>query len=156
MERNGRSVVTATSPKATESLGAALGRRITRGGCVALVGPLGAGKTVFVRGACRGLGVDEDVLSPTFILLEEFEGRLPVAHLDLYRLEHESEIEQLGVFDLLDGNTVVLVEWADRSELLMADADIVVEITDATPGRQIVFSYTEEMNPVFEDLESWL
>jgi tRNA threonylcarbamoyladenosine biosynthesis protein TsaE len=154
VERSGHTVVSVSSPEATERLGAAIGERLERGACVALVGGLGVGKTVFVRGACRGLGVDEDVLSPTFILLEVFQGRVDVAHVDLYRLEHESEIEELGVFDMLGGDTVLLVEWADRSELLMSGADIVVEITDKGEGRSVAFSYTDEMAPVFADVRS--
>jgi tRNA threonylcarbamoyladenosine biosynthesis protein TsaE len=155
VERSGRRVVTAASPEVTERLGVAFGQRLGRGALVALVGGLGVGKTVFVRGACRGLGVDEEVLSPTFILLEVFVGRLRVAHLDLFRLEHESEVEALGVFDLLDGDAVVLAEWADRSQLMMASADVVVEIADEGAGRRVTFSYTDEMGPLFEDVASW-
>jgi tRNA threonylcarbamoyladenosine biosynthesis protein TsaE len=112
----------------TARLGAAMGARVRAGACVSLVGPLGAGKTVLVRGLCRGLGVDEYVVSPTFILLESFAGRLPVVHIDLYRLEHEREIEELGVFDALDGETVVLAEWGDRSPALHDAADVEIRI----------------------------
>jgi tRNA threonylcarbamoyladenosine biosynthesis protein TsaE len=160
MERTGHSVILTRSPDETEAVGAALASRLGGGVCVALVGGLGAGKTVFVRGACRGLDVAEDILSPTFILYEAFDGRLPVVHVDLYRLEHESEIESLGVFDLLGGDTVVLVEWGDRSDTLMDNVDIAVGIDDSDLGhprrRRIDFAYTPDLAAVFGDIESWL
>lgn len=112
----------------TEHLGERMGRRIDRGVCICLVGTLGSGKSVLVRGICRGLGVDEAVISPTFILYEEYEARLPVIHNDLYRLEHEREIEELGVFERLDGRSVILVEWGDRSARFMEAADVVIRL----------------------------
>lgn len=119
-------------PAATEALGAEIGARIDRGLCMLLSGDLGAGKTVFVRGLCRGLGVAEHVLSPTFTLYEAYRGRRRVVHVDLYRVEHESEVEALGVFDLLgDPDVVLLVEWGERSQTLRGRADVVVTITYA-------------------------
>jgi tRNA threonylcarbamoyladenosine biosynthesis protein TsaE len=124
--------------------------------CVSLVGPLGAGKTVLAGGVCRGLGVDDDVLSPTFVLYEEFTGRLPVVHVDLYRLEHESEIEELGVFDLVGGGKVILAEWGDRSGTLQAESDAVIAIKIASEnGRRIEVECTPETAGVFEELQSW-
>lgn len=141
----------------TGALGQVLGRHIPAGASVALVGPLGAGKTVLVRGICRGLGVDDYVVSPTFILYEEFSGRAPVIHVDLYRLEHEMEIEELGVFDRLGGSTVTLVEWGDRSPILLAAVDAVVTIE---PGhdddRILAVDTTTECAATFEELGQWL
>ncbi|MDH4036093.1 MAG: tRNA (adenosine(37)-N6)-threonylcarbamoyltransferase complex ATPase subunit type 1 TsaE [Candidatus Krumholzibacteria bacterium] len=120
----------------TERFGAALGERIRRGLAVCISGPLGAGKTVLVRGVCRGLGVEGPVVSPTFILMEMLEGRLSIAHVDLYRLEHERELEEIGVFDLADDDTtVVLAEWGERSPALLAAAD--VEIRIQPDGEQV-------------------
>jgi len=158
MDSSRRADIVTTSGAATEALAERLGGRLTGGACVALVGGLGAGKTAFVRGACRGLGIDDEVLSPTFILYEAFAGRLPVVHVDLYRLEHESEIEALGVFDLIGGDTVLLVEWGDRSEALMESADVTVEIAIAGTGpdhRRITFSWTPPFDGVFSEVESW-
>ncbi len=112
----------------TQRFGAALGARIRRGACVCLTGPLGAGKTVLVSGLVRGLGAHDAVTSPTFILMESFAGRLPIVHIDLYRLEHEREVEDIGVFDLMDGDTVVLAEWGERSPALHGAADLEVRI----------------------------
>ncbi|HXV12850.1 MAG TPA: tRNA (adenosine(37)-N6)-threonylcarbamoyltransferase complex ATPase subunit type 1 TsaE [Candidatus Krumholzibacteria bacterium] len=112
----------------TERFGAALGACIHRGAGVCLTGPLGAGKTVLVRGLCRGLGAVEPVTSPTFILMESFAGRLPIVHIDLYRLEHEREVEDIGVFDMLDGETVVIAEWGERSPALLEECDLEIRI----------------------------
>lgn len=115
------------SPSATEAFGVAFGRVLDCGICVSLVGSLGSGKSVLARGICRGLGVTEPVVSPSFILCEEYAGRMPVIHLDLYRLDHESEIQELGVFDRLD-ETVILAEWGDRSRHLSERADVVIHL----------------------------
>jgi tRNA threonylcarbamoyladenosine biosynthesis protein TsaE len=130
----------------TESLGAALGERVRSGLSVCISGPLGAGKTVLVRGMCRGLGVEGTVVSPTFILMEMLEGRLSIAHVDLYRLEHERELEEIGVFDLVDdGTTVVLVEWGERSPALLSAADVEIRIEpDGEGTRAITVAATAE------------
>jgi tRNA threonylcarbamoyladenosine biosynthesis protein TsaE len=146
-------VVRTNSEIETERLGMFLGHRITGDLCVSLVGALGSGKSVLVRGICRGLGVDEDVLSPTFILYEEYNGRLPVIHLDLYRLEHEREIEELGVFDRFGDGSVILVEWGDRSERILGESDIVINIemigeTERTVG----FGYSKVSADLVEGL----
>jgi tRNA threonylcarbamoyladenosine biosynthesis protein TsaE len=144
--------VTTRSAAETEALGGELGRKIHSGLCIALVGGLGAGKTVFARGLCRGLGVSEDVLSPTFVLYEEFEGRLGVIHLDLYRLGHESDIEALGVFDQLGGDKVIVIEWGDRSDTLMASSDLVVTIHPRSERtRQIVYEGTADVRLLLEE-----
>jgi tRNA threonylcarbamoyladenosine biosynthesis protein TsaE len=98
-------------------LGAALGRAVQAGDVIALVGELGAGKTVFAQGFARGLGVPEDVpiTSPTFTLINVYEhGRLTLHHVDLYRLEKVAELEHVGLWDLYRGDGVVVVEWFDR------------------------------------------
>ena len=144
-----------TSESATAALAESFGRRIDAGVCICLIGSLGVGKSVFVRGLCRGLGIDEDVLSPTFILFEEYRGRLPVVHLDLYRLEHESDIEELGAFDRVGDGSVVVVEWGERSEYILGVSEIALtfEITGET-GRRITVNCDAEHLPLFEGLES--
>lgn len=122
----------------TGRVGALLGARIARGLVVCISGPLGAGKTVLVRGICRGLGVEGDIVSPTFILMETLRGRLDIAHIDLYRLEHERELEEIGVFDLLAGDTVVLVEWGERSPALFDACDAAVRLEPAADGGRVV------------------
>ncbi len=137
----------------TEMLGFAVGERIARGACVCITGPLGAGKTVFVKGLCRGLGADGEVTSPTFILMESFTGRLPIVHLDLYRLEHEREIEEIGVYDLLGGKEVVIAEWGERSPALMDAADLEITIEPGEGSlRTIHLDATDELAPSLEGL----
>ncbi|MDD3642725.1 MAG: tRNA (adenosine(37)-N6)-threonylcarbamoyltransferase complex ATPase subunit type 1 TsaE, partial [Candidatus Krumholzibacteria bacterium] len=103
------------SPGRTRLIGEAIGRLLGAGAAVSLEGGLGAGKTCLAGGILRGLGVEEDALSPTFVLVEEYRGRdRPVLHCDLYRLDELGEAESIGLFDAVDGNNIVIVEWGDR------------------------------------------
>jgi tRNA threonylcarbamoyladenosine biosynthesis protein TsaE len=101
---------------ATFTLGRELGRRLFPGAVVALVGQLGAGKTHLTRAIAEGLGVPDGraVTSPTFVLLQEYHGRLPLYHFDTYRLASESAFEDLGASEQLDGDGACVIEWADR------------------------------------------
>src|SRR5215468_8629155 len=101
---------------ATEALGRRLGSLLFPGAVVALVGPLGAGKTHLTRAVAEGLGLADGraVSSPTFVLIQEYRARLPVYHFDAYRLRGEGEFFDLGAHEYLDGDGVCLVEWADR------------------------------------------
>ncbi|HEV3495280.1 MAG TPA: tRNA (adenosine(37)-N6)-threonylcarbamoyltransferase complex ATPase subunit type 1 TsaE [Actinomycetes bacterium] len=83
------------------------------GDLVVLAGDLGTGKTAFAQGFARGLGVDEPVTSPAFILVRTYEGRLPMVHMDVYRLDQMQELVDLGIAELLDDGGVTLVEWGD-------------------------------------------
>ena len=110
------------SPLETDQLGRVIGSVLMGGESLALSGTLGAGKTALVRGIAAGLGAPADaVSSPTFVLLHEYRGRLPLAHLDLYRLNSLLEAESIGLDDYLSGSTVVAVEWADKAPALLPD-----------------------------------
>lgn len=101
----------------TERLGAAIGRLLAGGEVLALYGDLGSGKTTLVRGIAAGLGVPRrSVSSPTFALIHEYAGRLPLVHADLYRLDGETELAHLGLSEYLNGRAVVAIEWADKAE----------------------------------------
>jgi tRNA threonylcarbamoyladenosine biosynthesis protein TsaE len=106
------------SPDDTAAAGEALGRAIGAGVVVALTGELGAGKTCFVQGLVRGLGVETRATSPTFVLVNEYQGHVPVHHVDLYRIDRLADVQ-----DLFDRHSVTLVEWAERlGPLLPPDA----------------------------------
>jgi tRNA threonylcarbamoyladenosine biosynthesis protein TsaE len=108
-----RSVVT-HSEEETFALASELGRTLRPGAFVLLQGDLGAGKTVFVRGLASGLGLDPNVVtSPTFVLVQHYNGRLPLVHADLYRLDSAAAVDDLGLEELGSG-AVVAVEWGDR------------------------------------------
>jgi tRNA threonylcarbamoyladenosine biosynthesis protein TsaE len=104
--------------EATRGFGHRLGEYLFPGAVVALVGPLGAGKTFLVRAIAEGLGVKDSrvVSSPTFVLIQEYAARLPVYHFDTYRLRTVGEFADLGVHEYFAGTGVCLVEWADRVE----------------------------------------
>jgi tRNA threonylcarbamoyladenosine biosynthesis protein TsaE len=101
--------------ESTFALGEWIGKEAVGGEVLALIGPLGAGKTRFVQGLAKGLSVAERyITSPTFILLQCYEGRLPLYHIDLYRMEREGELDPLGLEEFLEGEGVAAVEWADK------------------------------------------
>ena len=113
----------------TQALGEELGARLGPGAVVACVGELGAGKTCFLQGVARGLGVTTAVTSPTFVLVNVYRGRLPVYHLDAYRTDSLLEVVDLGLEEMLDGEGVTLIEWADKVGPLLPARAIVVRIT---------------------------
>jgi len=122
----------------TRALGERLGRTLAAGDTVALVGELGAGKTSFVQGLARGLGVGGNVSSPTFTIVKEHDdGRIPLFHVDFYRLEHAGELAAIGFDDYFERGGVVVVEWADRfpGALPPGRIGVRIEIVDADTRR---------------------
>jgi tRNA threonylcarbamoyladenosine biosynthesis protein TsaE len=119
---------------AMESCGREMASSVAGGQCFYLSGDLGAGKTTLARGLLRGLGVRDNITSPTFTLMNEYvtEG-LKILHLDLYRVEDPAEIEYLGLRDLFDENTVMLIEWPERGSGFLPDASkrVLIEYVDA-------------------------
>jgi tRNA threonylcarbamoyladenosine biosynthesis protein TsaE len=121
------------SVEATKTLGKSIGMWITSGTVLALSGDLGSGKTSFVQGLARGLEVPDDyyITSPSYTLINEYPGRLPLFHIDLYRISDITELEDIGFYEILCGNVVVAIEWADRigNGLLPGPINIHFEIT---------------------------
>ena len=116
-------------PEETEALGARLARALEPGAVVAFTGDLGAGKTAFVRGLARGLGIRDRVTSPTFTVVNEYEGgRLPLFHFDLYRLGSADELFDIGWEDYLARGGVCAVEWSERMEELLEPGTIRVDL----------------------------
>ena len=119
------------SPSDTQSLGERIGRFIEPGAVLALTGELGCGKTLLTRGICAGLGVPQrQVNSPTFVLVNEYRGRLPVYHMDLYRLGGIDDIVDIGVLDYLARAEagVLIIEWAEKVLELLPDDHLKAEI----------------------------
>src|SRR6266849_7203813 len=109
-----RAEITSARPEETEGAGERLGRTLGPGAVVALTGELGAGKTCFVRGVVRGLGATVRATSPTFVLVNQYKGRVPVHHVDAYRTDSLTELMDLGLLDLMGGEGVTVIEWADK------------------------------------------
>jgi tRNA threonylcarbamoyladenosine biosynthesis protein TsaE len=101
------------SADATRALAAALAPLLDGGDVLVLAGDLGAGKTTFTQGLAVALGVTSPVTSPTFTLVHEYTGRVPIVHIDVYRLEHLQEVHDLGFDELVGGDAVAIVEWGD-------------------------------------------
>ncbi len=120
--------VVSRSAQETQALGERLGARLGRGDVVACIGPLGAGKTCFLQGLARGLGVTADVTSPTFVLVNQYRGRLPVYHVDAYRTGSLTELVDLGLEEMLHGEGVTVVEWADKLLPLLPPRTVTVTI----------------------------
>lgn len=125
-----RLVVQTRSSEETRELAAAIAPLLVPGDVLVLSGDLGAGKTTFVQGLAKGLGIVERVTSPTFILMKEYPGgRFPLMHLDVYRLAKIQEVIDLGIDEYLDPSYVVAVEWGDRVEPLLPQDHLNVELT---------------------------
>ena len=117
------------SPEETEELGERLGRTLSPGDVVAFTGDLGAGKTAFTRGIARGLGIGDRVTSPTFAIVNEYEGgRLPLFHFDMYRLTSSDELFDIGWEDYLARGGVCAVEWSEHAEGAFEEEPIWVDI----------------------------
>jgi tRNA threonylcarbamoyladenosine biosynthesis protein TsaE len=128
-----------TSVEETEAVGERLGRRAAAGDVIALAGELGAGKTAFVRGLAAGLAVPPYlVASPTFTMIAEYTGRLPVFHIDLYRLA-PGDADLLALREYVYGLGVTAIEWFDRLPPGALDAYLAVRIEYAEPGRRLTF-----------------
>jgi tRNA threonylcarbamoyladenosine biosynthesis protein TsaE len=128
------------SPGETSRIGERLAACVVPGTVLALTGDLGAGKTTFIRGLASGLGADrQDVCSPTFIFIQEYRGRLSLAHADLYRLTSPEELDHLGWADYLGGDWVVAVEWAEHAGSKLPADRLDITITHrATTRRHIL------------------
>ena len=115
-------IVESWSPKETFEIGVRLGQQAEAGQVYTLTGDLAVGKTVFTQGFARGLGIEEPVNSPTFTILQVYEGgRLPLYHFDVYRIGDVEEMEEIGFEDYVMGDGVSLIEWADLIEEILPE-----------------------------------
>ena len=122
------SEIASASPEETEAAGEPLGRAMRPRAGVALIGELGARKTCFIQGVVRGLGAAVRATSPTFVLVNQYKGRVPVYHVDAYRTQSLTELIDLGLLELMSGEGVTLIEWADKLPSLLPPDAIHVSI----------------------------
>ena len=117
------------SPEQTQKLGTSIGELALPGDVFLLVGDLGTGKTCLTQGIAWGLNIKEYTLSPSFVIMRELYGRLPLYHIDLYRLDHIEEIAELGLDDYLYGNGVCVVEWAEKGSSILPIEHLLIKIS---------------------------
>jgi len=122
------------TPDATWRLGNRIGLRVMGGEVIGLIGPLGAGKTVFVQGLAAGMGIQSPITSPTFVMMNFYRGRLPLCHIDLYRID--MPIEMIGHEEHLESNGVTAIEWADKKE--RHDFNLVIEFAYSGENERIL------------------
>ena len=121
--------LTSHSPEETQKIGRRIGELALPGDVYLLTGGLGTGKTCLTQGIAWGLGIKEYATSPSFVLVRELHGRLPLYHIDLYRLDRIDEIAELGLDDYLYGNGVCVVEWAEKGWSLLPAEHLLIEIS---------------------------
>ncbi len=145
--------VTSASFKKTREIGQILSQTISKGISIGLLGELGAGKTQFVKGIARGLNIDEDeVVSPSFGLINEYKGDTNLYHVDLYRLDAREEIDTLGLEDYFGGDGIVVVEWAERlHESDLALFDILVKFRIISENQRDIIFYGD-LSPSFTEI----
>jgi tRNA threonylcarbamoyladenosine biosynthesis protein TsaE len=143
-----KGTLTTTSPAQTRAIGRALGKAAEAGTLVALIGPLGAGKTVIAKGIADGLGVTSVVNSPTFVLMNEHAGRIPLYHVDAYRLDDPEEALAAGLLDDRQAGGVTVVEWADRLGDWLPEERIEIELDPQGAGdrRRLAWQAFGEMH----------
>jgi len=137
--------ITTRSVDETQKLGEIIGTAVTGGTVLALTGDLGSGKTAFVQGLARGLEVPDDyyITSPSYTLINEYPGRFPLFHVDLYRITASVGIEDIGLYEILGDNRVVAIEWADRIEQKLLPDSIAIrfEFTDDDTRKICITAY---------------
>ncbi len=145
----------------TQLLGQKIGALISAGTVICLTGDLGSGKTSFVQGLAMGLGVSDDyyITSPTYVLINEYPGRHPLFHVDLYRMEDPVDFEDIGLYEILHGKGVVVVEWADKlnKNLLAEYLTIHFEILNDESRKLTISANALEMSALIERIaKAWV
>mgnify|MGYP001816745759 CR=1 FL=1 len=149
--------ITSHSVTETQKLGNMLGAAIHQAIIIALSGELGSGKTAFVQGLAKGLDVSEKyyITSPTFTLINEYPGRHPLYHVDLYRIEHTPELEEIGLDEILQKDAVIAIEWAEKllGEKLSSHLEIRLRIINENTRRIDIFACGHQAGNLLKALE---
>lgn len=128
------------SPAETEALGEKIAQTLKGGEVLALFGGMGMGKTAFTRGLARGLGILEGVSSPTFALVHEYQGRLPVYHFDMFRVDGWDDLYSTGFFDYLDAGGVLVIEWSENIENALPPDALRIHIRPGSSDNERIFT----------------
>ena len=149
------------SPEQTQQLGRWLGEMAQAGDVFLLTGNLGSGKTCLTQGIAWGLGIKEYAFSPSFVLIREYSGRLPMYHVDFYRLDRIEEIADLGLDDYLYGKGICVVEWADKGMSLMPRERLLIDLSYLSDNERAIHfeptgrRYTRLAASVKTELKKW-
>lgn len=127
------------SPSETEALGERLAAKLRGGEVIALFGGMGMGKTAFTRGLARGLGIQSGVSSPTFALIHEYRGRLPVYHFDMFRVSGWDDLYSTGFFDYLESGGVLVIEWSENIEAAIPEDAVRITICQGAGENERIF-----------------
>lgn len=149
------------SPEQTQRLGILFGRIAQAGDLFLLAGTLGTGKTCLAQGIACGLEVQEYPISPTFVLVREYHGRLPMYHIDLYRLDNIKEVVDLALDEYLHGNGICVIEWAEKGIEVLPCEHLLVKLNhDSVCGRSLILEpngehYRNMLRSIKEELKQW-
>ncbi len=133
---NSRFEIISASPEETLEAGQYIGKRLKRGSIVALEGGLGAGKTQLTKGIALGLGIDEEITSPTYTIISEYSGLLPLYHIDAYRLKGSDDFINIGAEELLYGDGVCVIEWSNIVQDVLPGDTVFVKIEIIDRGKR--------------------
>lgn len=138
----------------TMALGEKLGAMFAAGDVIALFGDLGAGKTTLTKGIARGMNLSDDIHSPTFTLIHEHPGAIPLYHIDLYRLAYEEEVEGIGIEEYIYGDGVTIIEWADRMKSMLPEGrlDIDLKMRGDTEREMTFETDSPRLSAIIEEL----
>lgn len=153
--------VTSHNPEQTQNLGASLGKQAQVGDILLLCGELGSGKTCLTQGIAWGLDIKEYAFSPSFVLAREYHGRLPLYHIDLYRLDSVEEIIALGLDEYLYGDGICVIEWAEKGLSVLPRENLLINLSHISPmERSLRFEshgrrYSQLLKWLQSELETW-
>ena len=153
--------LTSHSPEQTQHLGTCLGKLAQAGDVFLLSGNLGSGKTCLTQGIARGMDIKEYTLSPSFVLVREYYGKLPLYHMDLYRLDRSEEIADLGLDEYFYGNGVCVVEWAEKGITMLPQENLLIKLSHLSDTERSLNiepkgnRYSQLLKSLTLELETW-